>query len=76
MSCTPICDIGEPTGPMLNGRTYIVRPRIEPSNSAFSLRRISNGSSQLLVGPAASFESEQMKVRSSTRATSLGSDRA
>ena len=76
MSCTPICDIGEPTGPMLNGRTYIVRPRIEPSNSSFSLRRILNGSSQLLVGPAASFESEQMKVRSSTRATSLGSERA
>ena len=34
------------------------------------------GSSQLLVGPAPSFESEQMKVRSSTRATSLGSERA
>ena len=28
MSCTPICDIGEPIGPMLNGSTYIVRPRI------------------------------------------------
>ena len=40
VSCTPICDMGEPTGPMLNGRTYIVRPRIAPSNSAFSLRRI------------------------------------
>ena len=26
VSCTPICDIGEPTGPMLNGSTYIVRP--------------------------------------------------
>ena len=57
---------------MLKGSTYMVRPRIEPSKSSFSLRRISYGSSQLLVGPAASFESEQMKVRSSTRATSLG----
>ena len=44
--------------------------------SSFSFRRISNGFSQLLVGPAASFESEQMKVRSSTRATSLASERA
>ena len=76
VSCTPIRDIGEPTGPMQNGSTYIVRPRIEPSNNSFSLRRILKGSSQLLVGPAASFEKEQMKVRSSTRATSLGSERA
>ena len=68
--------MGEPTGPMLNGSTYMVRPRIEPSNSSFSLCRILNGSSQLLVGPASSFESEQMKVRSSTRATSLASERA
>ncbi len=43
---------------------------------ALQLRRISNGSSQLLVGPALSLEREQMKVRSSTRATSLGSERA
>ena len=34
------------------------------------------GSSQLLVGPASSFVFEQMKVRSSTRATSLGCERA
>ena len=47
-----------------------------PSNTLLSVRRISNGSTQLLVGPAASFESEQMKVRSSTRATSLASLRA
>jgi hypothetical protein len=38
---------------MLNGSTYIVRPRIEPLKSPFSLRRISNGLTQLLVGPAA-----------------------
>ena len=72
MSCTPIGDMGDPIGPMLNGSTYIVRPAIEPSKSDLNLRRIANGSSQLLVGPAASFEREQMKVRFSTRATSLG----
>ena len=36
VSCTPICDIGEPTGPMLNGSTYIVRPCMHPLNNAFS----------------------------------------
>src|SRR3569832_1185042 len=66
---TPICDIGDPIGPMLNGSTYIVRPRMQPSNNPFSFRRIEYGSSQLLVGPAPSFESEQINVRSSTRAT-------
>ena len=61
---------------MLNGSTYIVRPFMQPLNRPFSVRRISNGFTQLLVGPAASFDSEQMKVRSSTRATSLASLRA
>src|SRR4051794_2181083 len=37
---------------------------------------ISTGSIQLLVGPASSSRREQMKVRSSTRATSLGSEAA
>src|SRR4051812_34558734 len=60
---TPICDIGEPIGPMLNGSTYMVRPRMVPLKRLFSRFRISNGFSQLLVGPAASFEREQMKVR-------------
>ena len=76
VNCTPICDIGLPTGPMLNGRTYMVRPFMHPLNNCLSVRRISKGLTQLLVGPAASFESEQMKVRSSTRATSLASLRA
>src|SRR5258706_14786108 len=58
VSCTPICDIALPTGPMLYGSTYIVRPFMHPLNRAFSVRRISNGFTQLLVGPAASFESE------------------
>ena len=69
-------DIGEPTGPMLNASTYIVRPRMAPLNSPLSFLRISYGSTQLLVGPALSFENEQMNVRSSTRATSRGSERA
>ena len=37
VSCTPICAIGEPIGPMLNGSTYIVRPRMQPSNSSLQL---------------------------------------
>ena len=71
-----MCAIGDPIGPIENGTTYIVRPRIEPRNSSSSVSRISAGSRQLLVGPASSARSEQMKVRSSTRATSPGSDRA
>ena len=70
---TPMYESGEPSGPMLNGTTYIVRPRIAPRNSSSSFARISAGSIQLLVGPASASRSEQMKVRSSTRATSLGS---
>ena len=64
--------IGEPSGPIENGTTYIVRPSMQPSNSSLSVSRISAGSRQLLVGPASSSRSEQMKVRSSTRATSRG----
>jgi hypothetical protein len=41
-----------------------VRPRIAPRKSCFSFFRITKGSSQLFVGPAVSFESEQMNVRS------------
>src|SRR6476661_6124381 len=59
---------------MLKGTTYMVRPFIEPRNSSSSLPRISAGLFQLLVGPASASLSEQMKVRSSTRATSLGSE--
>ncbi len=54
----------------------MVRPRMEPRKSCLSLLRMTKGSSQLLVGPALSLEREQMKVRSSTRATSLGAERA
>jgi hypothetical protein len=40
------------------------------------VRFISAGAIQLLVGPASASSTEQMKVRSSTRATSVGSVRA
>ena len=43
--------------------------------SARSVPFISRGSIQLLVGPASPFVTEQMYVRSSTRATSPGSER-
>ena len=58
-------------GPIEKGTTYIVRPFIEPLNRPPSSSRISAGSRQLLVGPASCSRSVQMKVRSSTRATSL-----
>ncbi len=73
-SSTPTCAIGEPSGPIENGTTYSVRPRIEPRNNPLSVSRISAGSIQLLVGPTSSREAAQMNVRSSTRATSDGSD--
>src|ERR1700693_4823240 len=71
-SSTPMCAIGESSGPIENGITYIVRPRMLPDISPLMVRRISAGSVQLLVGPASSSLAEQIKVRSSTRATSAG----
>ncbi len=79
-----MCEMSEPSGPIENGTTYIVRPRMQPRKSGgvpsarpvWSSARISAGAFQLLVGPASSSRSEQMKVRSSTRATSLGLLRA
>jgi hypothetical protein len=68
--------LSDPTGPIENGTTYIVRPCIAPRNRPSSCSRISEGSRQLFVGPASASFSEQMNVRSSTRATSPGSDSA
>src|SRR4051812_43671584 len=68
--------MGEPSGPIENGTTYIVRPRIEPLKRSVSVAFISAGGRQLLVTPASTSFSEQMNVRSSTRATSPGSERA
>ena len=76
VSWTPTWLLSEPSGPIENGTTYIVRPRIEPANSSVRASRISAGSRQLLVGPASTSVAVQMNVRSSTRATSPGSDRA
>ena len=61
---------------MQNGITYIVRPRIQPSYNALISCFICAGAIQLLVGPASDSFTEQIKVRSSTRATSVGSDAA
>ena len=47
---TPMCAMGDPTGPMLNGITYIVRPFIEPAKRPSSFAFISSGSYQLLLG--------------------------
>jgi len=63
-----------PSGPMQNGITYMVRPRMQPSKTSAKVARISSGAIQLLVGPASDSFSEQMNVRSSTRATSDGSE--
>ncbi len=60
---------------MQNGTTYMVRPRMEPAKTPLRVARISSGATQLFVGPASSSRSEQMNVRSSTRATSPGSER-
>ena len=50
---------------------------MQPLNKPRSLLRISKGLTQLLVGPGRRpWRGEQMKVRSSTRATSLASERA
>src|SRR3984893_3961294 len=71
---TPSSEMLLPSGPMQNGITYMVRPRMHPSKSFANVSRISAGAIQLLVGPASCSRSEQMNVRSSTRATSPGSD--
>ena len=76
VSSTPRRAAGEPTGPMQNGMTYIVRPSIDPRNRSNSLALISPGSRQLLVGPASASCSEQTNVHSSLRDVSEGSDAA
>ena len=73
---TPSWEISPPSGPMQNGTTYMVRPRMQPSKISANVSRISSGAIQLLVGPASCSRSEQMNVRSSTRATSPGSEAA
>ena len=40
---TPTCESGPPTGPIENGTTYIVRPRMLPANTPSSSARIADG---------------------------------
>ena len=74
VSSTPSSGDSASSGPMQYGITYIVRPRIEPVNSSVITAFMSSGAIQLLVGPASRSSTEQMNVRSSTRATSVGSE--
>src|SRR6202007_1585598 len=60
---TPSWEMLLPSGPMQNGITYIVRPRMHPSKISANVTRISSGGIQLFVGPASSSCSEQIKVR-------------
>src|SRR5918997_7005946 len=73
---TPSMGRSAVSGPMQNGTTYMVRPRMHPRYSSVMVVFISTGSHQLLVTPASDSSSEQMNVRSSTRATSSGSEAA
>jgi hypothetical protein len=73
---TPNIGSSASIGPMQNGMTYMVRPRMHPRYSSVMTAFISPGSIQLLVGPASCSRTEQMKVRSSTLATSEGSEAA
>ncbi|COX14013.1 Uncharacterised protein [Mycobacterium tuberculosis] len=73
---TPSLGSSAPSGPIQNGTTYMVRPRMQPRYRSFMMDRISPGSIQVLVGPASISFAEQMYVRDSTRATSDGSDNA
>ncbi|SHT42227.1 Uncharacterised protein [Mycobacteroides abscessus subsp. abscessus] len=57
---TPSLGSSAPRGPMQNGTTHMVRPRMLPRYSSVMVARISVGSTQLLVGPASSSRSEQM----------------
>ena len=60
VSSTPILLKGEPTGPIENGITYIVRPFMEPLKIEPARRYPSSGDIQLFVGPASSRNPVQM----------------
>src|SRR3954447_20662746 len=73
VSSTPNIGFSASRWPITNGMTYIVRPFMQPAYSPRMISFIWSGSIQLFVGPASFSSTEQMKVRSSTRATSDGS---
>src|SRR5512133_268587 len=51
-SSTPMWASGEPTGPIENGMTYIVRPAMEPLKRGRRVSFICFGAIQSLAGPA------------------------
>ncbi len=57
---TPSFGSSAPSGPMQNGTTHMVRPRMQPRYSSVMVDRISAGSIQLFVGPASISRFEQM----------------
>src|SRR5574344_3163828 len=67
---TPFLEMSEPSGPMQNGITYMVRPCIQPLYRPVIVALSSLGSIQLFVGPASSCFLEEMNVLPSTRARS------
>uniref|UniRef100_A0A1B0A7E0 Uncharacterized protein n=1 Tax=Glossina pallidipes TaxID=7398 RepID=A0A1B0A7E0_GLOPL len=78
---TPILDKGEPTGPIENGITYIVRPFMQLGKRSLIALCISSGDIQFpkrpglsskVTGTACSFSGVHIKVRDSTLATSAG----
>src|SRR6476646_1789684 len=75
VSSTPSIGSDAVNGPMQYGMTYIVRPRMQLRNKPVRRHFISSGSTQLFVITASRGSRLQMKVRSSTRATSDGSER-
>lgn len=77
----PILERGEPTGPMLKGMTYMVRPFMQPGNLSLIAACMSFSAIQLpsipgvafsVTGTVCSFESVEMNVFPSTLATSAG----
>src|SRR5215213_330073 len=73
---TPKLGCSASSGPMQNGTTYIIRPRMQPRYRSVITCFISVGATQLLVGPASSGAGGEVKVRCCTRAASAGSLRA
>ena len=57
---TPSIGRAAVVGPMQNGTTYMVRPRMHPRYSSVMTAFISAGSRQLLVTPASDSSREQM----------------
>src|SRR5262245_54766751 len=56
----PTLQIGDSSGPMAKGITYMVRPFMQPLKRPSIFCFISAGSAQLFVGPASSLVAEQM----------------